>query len=95
MYQETATKKKDVSNLVLNEKPSSDLFGHMRMGGRGGFVLPSPTKLQSGHMAFDAIPRTRAIHVSGKGGGTESDMDTSSESEDEIYGDQYSLDSSP
>ncbi|XP_048233125.1 uncharacterized protein LOC8267056 isoform X2 [Ricinus communis] len=95
VQEETATKRKDVSNFIITEKLSSEPFGHMKMGGGGGFGLPSPAKFRSGHMAFDAIPVSRAIPVRGKSGGSGSDMDTSSDSEDEVYGDQYSLDSSP
>lgn len=83
-----------ISNSILTEKPSSNPFGHIKRGGRG-FGLPSPAKFRSGHLAFDAIPVSRAVPVSVKGGRSGSDMDISSDSEDEVYGGQYSLESSP
>ncbi|XP_050206018.1 uncharacterized protein LOC126655767 isoform X2 [Mercurialis annua] len=61
---------------------------HRVSTGQGNFGLP-PAKFQSGFMASDKFPVSRGVRGSG------SDMDISSDSEDEVYGDQYSLDSSP
>ncbi|KDP29750.1 hypothetical protein JCGZ_18685 [Jatropha curcas] len=83
-----------ISNSILTEKPSSDPFGHIKKGGQG-LGLPSSAKFRSRQLASDAVPASQTIPVSRKGGGSGSDMDTSSDSEDEIYGGQYSLESSP
>lgn len=57
--------------------------------GIGGFGLP-PAKFQTAH-----IPISRPIHLDAEDSGFASDMDVSTDSEEEIYGGRYSLDSSP
>lgn len=71
--------------------PMTGLKSHGR-----GFRLPSRTKFQSGHLPSGIVPVSRAIHVTtGNGIGSESDMDTSSDSETEVYGGRYSIETSP
>ncbi|XXG86523.1 hypothetical protein AAC387_Pa11g1398 [Persea americana] len=62
---------------------------HTVRSGIGGFGLP-PAKFQTAH-----IPISRPIHVDAEDSGFASDMDVSTDSEEEIYGGRYSLDSSP
>ncbi|RWR92490.1 Pesticidal crystal cry8Ba [Cinnamomum micranthum f. kanehirae] len=62
---------------------------HNMRSGIGGFGLP-PAKFQTAH-----IPISRPIHVDAEDSGFASDMDVSTDSEEEIYGGRYSLDSSP
>lgn len=65
-----------------------------RKGGHG-FVLPPTSKFRSGHLPASAIPVASTIHrnVEDSGSGTENDEIT--DSEEEVYGGRYSLDSSP
>lgn len=75
----------------LQADPLIGLKSHGR-----GFGLPSRTKFQSGHLPSGIVPVSRAIPVStGNEIGSESDMDTSSDSESEVYGGRYSIETSP
>ncbi|GAB2244728.1 hypothetical protein Droror1_Dr00000221 [Drosera rotundifolia] len=65
----------------------------IRNGGRGGFGLPPPGKFRSGHLPASAIPLSRVI--SGDDSVSGDDMEMTSESEVDVYGGRYSLDSSP
>ncbi|KAL9264202.1 hypothetical protein AKJ16_DCAP12869 [Drosera capensis] len=65
----------------------------IRNGGRGGFGLPPPGKYRSGHLPASAIPLSRVI--SGNDSVSGDDMEMTSESEVDVYGGRYSLDSSP
>lgn len=63
----------------------------MKGGGVRGFGLPPPAKFRSGHLPANAIP----VSTMADDSGTNSDNDASDDSEGEVYGGRYSLDSSP
>ncbi|KAK4274158.1 hypothetical protein QN277_017432 [Acacia crassicarpa] len=65
-----------------------DPVGGLKSGGTRGFGLPPPAKFRSGHFPANAIPS--GVDDSG----TNSDNDAI-DSEEEVYGGRYSLDSSP
>ncbi|KAK9166916.1 hypothetical protein Scep_002107 [Stephania cephalantha] len=58
----------------------------VRKGGRG-FGLPPASKFRSGHLPSGVIPAPRTVPIDDRELG--SDMDTASDSEDEIYGGRY------
>lgn len=63
-------------------------------GGRG-FGLPPPSKFRSGHLPASAIPVSRTIAVGVDDSASASENDMSTDSEEDVYGTRYSLDSSP
>ncbi|KAI6687867.1 hypothetical protein NL676_024695 [Syzygium grande] len=65
-----------------------------RKGGRG-FGLPPASKFRSGHLPASAIPVTSTIRRNAEDSGSASENDMSTDSEEEVYGRRYSLDSSP
>ncbi|TXG52695.1 hypothetical protein EZV62_021864 [Acer yangbiense] len=77
-----------------NLRPRIDPITGLR-GGRG-FDLPPPSKFRSGHLPTTAIPVSSTLlprDVDGSASASENDVTT--DSEDEVYGRRYSLDSSP
>lgn len=69
-----------------------DTLTGLRSGGRSAGLPPS--KFQSGHLS-GVIPVSRVIHGESDDNGTASDNDMCTDSEEEVYGGRYSLDSSP
>lgn len=55
--------------------------------------MPPPAKFRSGHLPANAIPGFRTLESGDSGSNT--DNDVSIDSEEEVYGGTYSLDSSP
>lgn len=87
--------KKELPYSISNLRPQMGSYSKIRTvsGGRG-FGLPPPSKFRSG--LSGVIPVTRTIPVDGDdSGGSGSDNDVTSDSEEEVYGGRYSLDSSP
>lgn len=66
-----------------------------RKGGGRGFGLPPASKFRSGHLPASAIPVTSTIRRNAEASGSVSENDMSTDSEEEVYGRRYSLDSSP
>lgn len=67
----------------------------LRPGGGRGIGLPPPSNFRSGHLS-GVIPVSKTlpgVDVDDSGSATENDMTT--DSEEEVYGGRYSLDSSP
>ncbi|KAJ8765800.1 hypothetical protein K2173_014922 [Erythroxylum novogranatense] len=85
-----------IFNSILTEKPNSDPFGKVRKDGQG-FGLPSSAKFRSGHLTSAAIHVSKTSPVYRDDGGSGSDMDlgSDSDSEDEAYGVPHSVDTSP
>ena len=69
-------------------------MSNIRSGGRG-FGLPPPSKFRSGHLPASAIPVSRTIPGEVDASASGSDNDMSTDSEEDVYGGRYSLDSSP
>ncbi|KAI4307474.1 hypothetical protein L6164_030656 [Bauhinia variegata] len=67
----------------------------IKSGSGRGFGLPPPAKFRSGHLPASAIPVSTSIRVEKDDSATNSDNDATTDSEGEIYGGRYSLDSSP
>lgn len=57
--------------------------------------MPPPSKFRSGHLPSNAIPVSRTLHGHADESGSNSENDMSTDSEEEVYGGRYSLDSSP
>ncbi|KAJ4964028.1 hypothetical protein NE237_023967 [Protea cynaroides] len=87
-------KQREVPFTIPNQRPRFDPVTNMRNGGRG-FGLPPPSKFRSGHLPSGIIPVSRAIPGDADDSGSGSDMDETTDTEEEIYGGRYSLDSSP
>ncbi|KAJ7958937.1 Pesticidal crystal cry8Ba protein [Quillaja saponaria] len=88
-------REKDLAFSNSNMRPRIDpIIGTRGNGGRG-FVLPPPSKFRSGHLAENAIPISTTIPIDVDDSGSNSDNDVGTESEEEVYGGRYSLDSSP
>ena len=47
------------------------------------------------NMPLGSVPKPRPIHVNGLSSGSGSDMDLGTDSDEEVYGGQYSVESSP
>ncbi|CAK9169170.1 unnamed protein product [Ilex paraguariensis] len=77
-----------MSNQRLQSDPIVGLRNHVR-----GFGLPSPAKFRSGHLPSGVVPVSRTIPVGANDSG--SDMDISSDSDEEAYGVRYLVESSP
>nr|GMD85036.1 Rhomboid-like protease 5 [Ipomoea batatas]GME11634.1 Rhomboid-like protease 5 [Ipomoea batatas] len=69
-----------------------DTLTGLRNGGRSAGLPPS--KFQSGHLS-GVIPVSRVIHADSDDNGTASENDMCTDSEEEVYGGRYSVDSSP
>lgn len=88
-------REKEVPLSGSNLRTRIDPMSNLRSGGGGGFGLPPPSKFRSGHLPASAIPVSRTIHGDVDASGSGSDNDMSTDSEEDIYGGRYSLDSSP
>ncbi|KAJ1383908.1 hypothetical protein SESBI_42978, partial [Sesbania bispinosa] len=91
------------SLIVIREVPFSNstlrsrndpITGIKGASGRG-FGLPPPSKFRSGHLPANAIPVSTVIPDETGDSASNSGNDDSIESEEEVYGGRYSLDSSP
>lgn len=84
-------KEKEVpfSNPAMRSR--NDLVNGMKSGSGRGFGLPPPSKFRSGHLPANAFPTSVETFDSG----SNTDMDASVDSEEEVYSGRYSLDSSP
>lgn len=63
--------------------------------GARGFGLPPPSKFRSGHLPASGIPVSRPISGRADDSASASENDLSTDSEEDVYGVRYSLDSSP
>ncbi|XAR62089.1 hypothetical protein NMG60_11016706 [Bertholletia excelsa] len=90
----SGNQKKEVPYSVSNLHPRIDPYSNTRGGSGRGVGLPPPSKFRSGHLS-GVIPVSRAIPVDIDDSGSASDNDLTVDSEDEVYGGRYSLDSSP
>lgn len=90
----SAAKQKEEALSVSNQRPLNDPILNIRNSSRG-FGLPPPSKFRSGHLPVGAIPVSRAIPGEADDSGSGSDNDITTDSEGEVYGGRYSLDSSP
>ncbi|GLT79898.1 hypothetical protein SLA2020_513670 [Shorea laevis] len=77
-----------------NLRTRMDPITNVRTGGRG-FGLPPASKFRSGHLPSSAIPVSSALPRDADDSASVSDNDMSVESEEDVYGGKYSLDSSP
>lgn len=85
--------KKEVPMSMSSQRPRIDPVSSARTGGRG-FGMPPTSKFRSGHLP-DMIPVSRTIPRQYDYSRSESENDMSTDSEEEVYGGRYSLDSSP
>ncbi|XP_077249880.1 uncharacterized protein LOC143889519 [Tasmannia lanceolata] len=70
-----------------------DPVHNIRTGGRS-FGLP-PSKFRNGHLPSSFIPVSNSVSIDAEDSGFVSDMEETTDSEEEIYSRRYSLDSSP
>ncbi|BAT81923.1 hypothetical protein VIGAN_03183600 [Vigna angularis var. angularis] len=82
-----------ISNNALRSR--NDPISGMKSGAGRGFGLPPPAKFRSGHLPANAIPVSTVVPGETGDSASNSDNDDSIESEEEVYGGRYSLDSSP
>lgn len=75
------------------EQQRTEPLNGIRNGGRG-FGIPPPEKFRSGHLPRSAVPLSRTMPVDDYSE-LGSDMDISSDTEEEIYCGKYSPESSP
>lgn len=90
--QGSANPKKEVPFSLSRQRPRIDPISNMRTGSRG-FGLPPPGKFRSGHLSGVIPARTIPNDVDESVSASDNDM--TSDSEEEVYGGRYSLDSSP
>lgn len=88
----SGNQKKEVPFSMSNQRIRIDPISNIRSGSRG-FGLPPPSKFRSGHLP-GVIPVSRTIPGEVDSGSV-SENDMSTDSEEEVYGGRYSLDSSP
>lgn len=86
-------REKELSHSISNPIHRID---PVRGAGRG-FGLPPPSKFRSGHLPSRTIPVSRTIPGDNDDieSGSDNDNDLTTDSEEEVYGGRYSLDSSP
>ncbi|OIT28396.1 PREDICTED: uncharacterized protein LOC109212700 [Nicotiana attenuata] len=84
---------KEVPYSISSQRSRIDPIGSMRNGGRN-VGLPPPSKFRSGHLS-GVIPVSRVIPGNLDESASASDNDMITDSEEEVYGGRYSLDSSP
>ncbi|XP_027329204.1 uncharacterized protein LOC113845810 isoform X2 [Abrus precatorius] len=82
-----------ISNTTLRSR--NDPVSGMKSGAGRGFGLPPPAKFRSGHLPANSIPVSTVIPPETGDSGSNSDNDMSIDSEEDVYGGRYSLDSSP
>ncbi|XP_057470363.1 uncharacterized protein LOC130759232 [Actinidia eriantha] len=91
----SVNQKKEVPHSISNLRPRIDPYSNIRTGSGGqGFGMPPPSKFRSGHLS-GVIPVSRSIPGDADDSGSASDNDLTTDSEEEVYGGRYSLDSSP
>ncbi|CAL5189488.1 unnamed protein product [Lathyrus oleraceus] len=78
------------SNTTMRSR--KDPINGMMSGGGRGFGLPPPAKFRSGHLPANGFTVAASERFDS---GSNTDMDVSVDSEEEVYGGEYSLDSSP
>lgn len=83
--------KKEVPYFASNQRPRIDPISS-RNGARG-FGLPPPSKFSSGHLPPGVVPISQVFPGEATNSASENDMST--DSDGEVYGGRYSLDSSP
>ncbi|XP_030934042.1 uncharacterized protein LOC115959685 isoform X1 [Quercus lobata] len=88
-------REKEVTLSNSNMRPRIDPIAGIRNVGGRGFGLPPPSKFRSGHLPMNAIPVSRTIPGDVDDSGSNSEKDMSTESDEEVYGGRYSLESSP
>jgi hypothetical protein len=88
-------REKDVPLSSSNMRPRIDPISGIRNGSGRGVGLPPPSKFRSGHLPANAIPVSRTIPGDFDDSGSNSENDMSTDSEEEVYGGRYSLESSP
>lgn len=81
------------SSYMTNQRPRIDPISSIGNRGRG-IGLPPPSKFQSGHLP-GVISMSGVIPGDSEGSRSVSDNDMTTDSEEEVYGGRYSLDSSP
>ncbi|KAK7321261.1 hypothetical protein VNO77_31727 [Canavalia gladiata] len=82
-----------ISNTTMRSR--NDPISGMKNGAGRGFGLPPPAKFRSGHLPAKAIPVSTAMPAETGDSASNSDNGMSIDSEEEVYGGRYSLDSSP
>ncbi|PIA46481.1 hypothetical protein AQUCO_01500196v1 [Aquilegia coerulea] len=87
----SVVKQREMQIPIMNQ--GIDQIRLNRNGSRG-FGLPPASKFRSGHLPSGVIPVSRAVPINGVDSEFGSDMDTS-DTDDEVYGGRYSLESSP
>ncbi|XP_022889843.1 uncharacterized protein LOC111405269 isoform X1 [Olea europaea var. sylvestris] len=81
------------NSYIPNQRPRLDPLSSIGNRGRG-IGLPPPSKFQSGHLP-GVISMSGIIPGDSDGSRSVSDNDMTTDSEEEVYGGRYSLDSSP
>lgn len=89
----SANTRRDSPLSVSDQRGRIDPLSKMRNGGRSA-GLPPPSKFRSGHLS-GVVPISNVVPQYYNGSASASDNDMSTDSEEEIYGGRYSLDSSP
>ena len=82
-----------ISNSTMRSR--IDPIGGIKSGSSRGFGLPPPSKFRSGHLPATTIPVSRTVPGEEDDSASNSDNDGTYDSEEEVYGGRYSLDSSP
>ncbi|KAA8528345.1 hypothetical protein F0562_035700 [Nyssa sinensis] len=90
----SVNQKKEVPFSMSNARVRIDPISNIRSGGGRGFGLPPPSKFRSGHLS-GVIPVSRTVPGDVDESGSASDNDQTTDSEEEVYGGRYSLNSSP
>ncbi|KAA0038672.1 uncharacterized protein E5676_scaffold455G005750 [Cucumis melo var. makuwa] len=89
-------REKDGTFGTSNLRYRADPFTGVGAGtGARGFGLPPPSNFRSGHLPASAIPVSRPISGRVDDSASASENDMSTDSEEDVYGVRYSLDSSP
>ncbi|XP_023524025.1 uncharacterized protein LOC111788085 isoform X1 [Cucurbita pepo subsp. pepo] len=89
-------REKEVPFGSSNMRSRADPITGIRAGtGARGFGLPPPSKFRSGHLPGSAIPVSRTISGDVDNSASASENDMSTDSEEDVYGTRYSMDSSP
>ncbi|XP_019455624.1 PREDICTED: uncharacterized protein LOC109356653 isoform X1 [Lupinus angustifolius] len=85
-------KEKEVPHSNTGFRSINDPINGLKNGSGRGFGLPPPSKFRSGHLPANAIPVSTVLPANTRDSVSNSD---SADSEEEVYGGRYSLDSSP
>lgn len=92
-FQGSGQQTKEIPYSISSQRSRIDPIGSMRNGSRN-VGLPPPSKFRSGHLS-GVIPVSRVIPGDLDESASASDNDMITDSEEEVYGGRYSLDSSP